>query len=392
MHLEDPQTWWSRADGDRTVRRILLCGTWDFTGPDPLGQEPPAGVLNSSTADALAEVAAGFMTACPQCAIDVVPFGGGATFQQAVESRTAGPYSDPDAVVWAFAQGRRESSSAGIARELLNALEAVEIGRRDAPELILLEGSHSWSLDLGLGFVRAISGNYELTWTSSASAVADALATVGEKLDGLPLVYAASTGRQMLGAGSIVDLDPNLQPHSENRWRTLASQLNLADGTDPRQAAAKWGKALAEYADSRPEDRFPKEFAQIPSPTPDPQFRRGGGAGGGTAALLSSVGVAICDTGELLYRVLGLTALLRDKDLVVAVEPYLDAGCLMESTLPVISSAAMRWGIPVVAATARATIGVHELASWHLNGVSQLKRGRDLTDLGRRLGQTWGML
>lgn len=382
MFLDDPAPWWSRESDRRQGLRVLLCGTWDFTGPNPVGENPGGGNLNLSTGSALTEIAAGFLTVCPDADITQVPFGGGATFQASLS----------DKPVWAFSQGRRESSSAGVARELLEALEKLEQGKDASPDLGLLEGSHGWGMDLGLGFVRMLSGDYELTWASSGSQIHDALAAVNEKIDGLPLLYLSSTGRQMLGAGSIADVDPLMQAHTPLYWQDLAKQIGLPEAENPQAAAEHWGQQLAEYAAERPEDYFPEEFARIPSPSTDPRYRRGGGGGGGNAGLLSALGVAICDTGEVLYQLAGMTQHLRNKDLVIVVEPYVDAGCLMESTLPVVSAAALRWGIPVVAATARATIGAHELSSWHLHGVSQLKRGRDLADLGRRLGQTWGTL
>lgn len=382
MFLDDPAPWLSYESDRKQGLRVLLCGTWDFTGPNPVGENPGGASLNLSTDDALTEIATGFLAVCPDADIVRVPFGGGETLQASLSNKP----------VWEFSQGRRESSSAGVARELLEAMEKLEGEEAASPELVLLEGSHGWGMDLGLGFVRTLSGDYELTWASPNSWIHDALAAVNEKINGLPLLYLSSTGRQMLGAGSIVDVDPLMQMHTPRYWQDLAKQIGLPGTENPQAAAEHWGQQLAEYAAERPEDYFPKEFAQIPSPSTDPRYRRGGGGGGGTAGLLSAFGVAICDTGDVLYHLTGMTQHLRNKDLIIVVEPYVDAGCLMESTLPVVSAAALRWGIPVVAATARATIGAHELSSWHLHGVSQLKRGRDLVDLGRRLGQTWGTL
>lgn len=342
------------------------------------GAQPPTGVPLLSTNQALHELAEGFAAVCPKAAVEVQPFGGGAAFQGSVT----------DSSIWAFSQGRRESTSAGIARELLEKMT------QDCPmpRLVLLNGGLNWQPDLGLGFVRTISADYSLSWDSPRAKVFDALAAVYESLVGLPLYYLADTQRRLLGLDSIVMVNPLLQARSLDDFRAIAIENEVSPEVDPFWAAEQWGKALAEYAKVRPTNTFtfPTDFAAVDVRAADPRFIKGGGAGGGLGALLAALGVTLCDTSEVLGEVTRLGEQISHFDLVVVAEPYLDVGSLLDSTIRAITFAALQWSIPVVAATLEITMSRHELAGFYLNGASKLRTGKGLFDLGRRLGQTWG--
>lgn len=322
-------------------RRVLIAGHW-------LGGEPS----RRTALAALEEVGEGFTASAPDWEAELVPFGPGAAFAEALGGPECSRYSP---IVLPL-RGGATAQAGRMARDAL-----------DAGLIPVVEGGHSQDVDCGIGFIGGFTG----TELSDSSRLERDLPAAIEKarllLAGRDMIAAASTRRPLLGMASVLAVDPGLNARQEQDRRATALLARILADADGRSLP------LAGDPPAATGGRAP-----------------GSGAGGGTAAMIGAIGGRIIDTGRLLRGIIALDERLESTDLVLVLEPDLHSPALADAFLDVLSGAASQRALPVVAIGRDSSLSAHERAEWGLNG-QFLTEGRiPLRDAGKRIGRTWG--
>lgn len=321
-------------------RRVLIAGHWPDGEPE-----------RRAALAALTEVGEGFAASAPGWDAELVPFGPGEAFAEALARPECSRYAPivlPD-------RGGATPEAGRAARLVL-----------DEGLIPVVEGGHSAQVDCGIGFIEGFTGA-DLSDRSRLEAdLPEALEEGRRILAGRDMIAAASTRRPLLGMASVLAVDPGLNARAEqDRKMTALLSRVLADvGTD-----------LLPLAGERPAGggRAP-----------------GSGAGGGTAAMIGAIGGRIVDTGRLLRGLIGLDELLESADLVLVLEPALHSPSLADAFLDVLTAAASERALPVVAIGRDSSLSAHERAEWGLNGQFLTEGTIPLRDAGARIGRTWG--
>lgn len=323
-------------------RRVLIAGHWSGGSP------------SSPTAlAALEELSRGFLSAAAHWEVEMIPFGPGQAFQEAVSGARSSRYAPivvPD----------DEQGSAWAGRKAREALES---------DLVpILEGGHPHSVDCGIGFISSLSGIEVSDPSTLEQTLPHALSTARKILAGRDMIAAASTRRPLLGMSSVLALDPELNARSVQD-RGLTSLLTRLLSTSEEKTLPLLG--------TKPQ---PKGAGRIP----------GSGAGGGVGAMVLAIGGRIIDTGLFLRDFLRLDERIADAELVLVLEAKLHSPNLSDSFLDVICDAAAQHALPVVAIGAESSLSAHERAQWGLNGQFITEGKHSLFQAGARIAQTWG--
>ncbi len=227
----------------------------------------------------------------------------------------------------------------------------------------LLEAGHTKSHDWGMDYLARLSGFEDLSLDADPDYLRRALEQA--RIRGPEITLAASTNRPLLGPGGTAFLTPTLDqreaedPAVVQRWRALLQESSQLAGN---------------------------------SAFSDPTVEVGSGAAGGSAALILALGGELVDAWSTLDSLVALSQQIANADLVVVVEPFLDAPQLAESPLLFAAQCAQESGTPVVAVCAQSSLSSPERADAGLHGVTVLRRSAAddfFFDVGRRLGQTW---
>ncbi len=368
--------------------RVLLVGHWDLTAPDLSGGAEQAedwmvGAPGASR-DVLEAVKSGLIAgAGTDVEVDLQVLGPGEAFEEATA----------DNPTWEAVSLSRSEPNADAAANLI-----LQAGRRGRP--VLVEAGHSQYHDWGLNMLGALAGVPELgdsAGTSLGPAVdpqtlTQALDAAAEALAGAEVVVAASTDRPLVGVGATSALLPDL---SERAAQGPAAGFAKDQAAYTTALNAMGNRRTGLQLDLTPRSGGAASLgATAPAkPSTDATSLAGSGAGGGAASVLAALGARVLPTAEALATLLDLPARIGQADLVVIVEPRLDAPDLAEAPLESLAVLAGTQGKPVVAAGARTSLSRPERADRGIHGVSTLNprlSGLDsFHDLGRRLGQTW---
>ena len=230
---------------------------------------------------------------------------------------------------------------------------------------IVVEGGHNASPDCGLGFLAGLLGVADSEVSGDALPAALTRAEELVAASGTDLVCAASTPRPLLGLGSVLAVDPDLNPIEE-------------------QNTALTGLLTQAFA-HRPLGRR----QLIESSIGHPARGYGSGAGGGVGAIIAASGGRIVPTGALLDELLTLDNTLQSADLLIVAEPELASPLLATSTLDSLTKAAGAHALPVVGCAVRSSLSHVERAEWGLHGVFETESRVTLREAGRRIACTW---
>lgn len=317
--------------------RVLLVGTWE-----------------GGAGRALRLVGEGLTGSRPDTGVDVLPFGAGPAFREALAGTDTGRLA-PVVV------GVEEETTHRAGHEVLAAL--------DAGLTPVLEGGHNIDADAGLGLLEVLSGR-ELHRDAHLDAEArEALELARARVAGHDLIAAASTLRPLLGLNSVVATGVDLTP------RPVQDRVLTA--------------ALARFYSSASPGRPTLPLAGGGAPQ-DPSRKPGSGSGGGAAALVEALGGRIVPTGTLLASATHLGERVAVADLVVVLEPLLHSPQLAEALLDTVTAAAAAQALPVVAVGRESTLSPHEAAEWGLHGVITVGAGEgEMRRAGSRIARTW---
>lgn len=326
------------------TRRVAILGHWESAGGDPI-----------CPTRALARIAQGFTEARPHWAADIIPFGVGSAFVEAMNQAPGHSWAP-------ISVERSEDSTARAGREAKEAL--------DAGLTPLVEGGHLDDPDCGFGFINAFTPA-PLGASPTVDELTTALEAVRRAFTGRDVICAASTRRPLLGMTSVLAVDPDLGARmgtDRDRLAVLARSLTVRTlglplAPDPARSreSNNWGRI------------------------------DGSGAAGGVGAIIAAVGGRIIPTGHFLRAALDLDARLDGADLVIVAEPRLHSPALADALLDAITSAAADLALPVVAVGEESSLSAHELAEWGMHG--QFVTGTDipLDEAGARVAKTWAI-
>lgn len=324
------------------TRRVLVAGHWSGGSP-----------ASPTALAALEEFGRGFLSSAVHWEVELIPFGPGSAFKEAVKGPGSSRYAPivvPD----------DEHGSAWAGRKAREALESGLVP--------LLEGGHPHTLDCGIGFISSLSGIDVSDSSTLEQTLPRALSTARQILAGRDMIVAASTRRPLLGLSSVLAVDPELNARSVQD-RGLTSLLTRLLSCSEEKSLP----LLGSRTQSRGAGRIP-----------------GSGAGGGVGAMVHAIGGRIIDTGVFLRTLLRLDERIADADLVVVFEAKLHSPNLSDAFLDVISSAALQHALPVVAIGEESSLSAHERAQWGVNGQFITEGKLSLFQAGVRIAQTWG--
>ncbi len=316
--------------------RILLAGHWEPPATDPsygegFGEHSASAVLKSVEAGIRGVAEAA--GADESLTFDLLPFGPGPAFTEA-------------------------------------------LAQQSAKRLLFLD--HSEQHDWGLAELADLIGVREISLDLPEEVLSEHLLEARGRA--LPRVVAAGTTRSLLGPGGTAFLTPSLDPRTEvaspgqvEKWRGVLKESWAQ--TQER------GGSLLPLAGAIPET--------------DPTLIEGSGAGGGLAALYLALGGTVLPAWQVLAEETSLGRRIEEADLVIFVQPVLDAPGLADTPLGLVASVAQGSATPVVAVADRSSLSGPERADLGIHGVSTLRpfvsvaAGDPFQDCGRRLGQTW---
>lgn len=323
--------------------RVLVSGHWQGAVER---HDPTAGA-------ALGAVADGFLAVRPDWEAEMVPFGPGRAFAEALATVPGHRWAPVLVEEW-------EASTRRAGEDVVTALETGLVP--------VVEGGHTIDVDAGLGFLSALAGEEVTRDRVLAEGLAPALERARARVGGHDLVAAASTLRPLLGLAS-----------------TLAIGVDLSARTDQdRDLTAALSRSFAESGTAHHGLPLAQGSAGDPSRLP------GSGAAGGAAAMVVALGGRIVATGNFLTEALDLGARLEGCDLLVVLEPHLDSPRLAEALLDSLTAAAAVHALPVVAVGVDSTLSSHEAAQWGLHGVLTTGAGASaLEEVGARIARTW---
>ncbi len=383
--------------------RVLVVGHWDLSAEDLSGKDdlsaqvlqwllnkPDVAGVSGANVRALQGIVEGIRVSAGVGAGDslqlrLLPFGPSSAFVEALAQD--GPVSGSFRHV---VSGRREASSVGIGSELrdLGAFKGT----------VLVEGGHSWSHDWGMGLLGALVGEPTVSLEDASSTLEDAMEAARSTLAGRTIVVASSTSRSLLGPGGTAYVAPDLSLRRNDsvngdQAKAVARWTQVLRTTHQRTVAT--GRAFSlTPVDSRAQTeigRLGPTTSSLITGAGDPTLMEGSGVAGGSGALLASLGIPIRSTWDTLSTLFQLPKLVREADLVVALEPHLDSPNLVDSALRQVCSLASLDGVPVVAIAAQSSLSGPERADIGLHGVSLIREGTQepFVDAGRRIAQTW---
>lgn len=420
--------------------KVLVLGHWDLSAQDVSGVSDTSGeALRFLAAQpdgagpaglnlrALRSLVTGLRLGAERLGVgrDVwlraLPFGPASAFSEALAE--GGPASGS---FRSLVAGRREASTIGIGSELRDAANGTDADPDSGPfrGTVVVEGGHSWSHDWGMGMLGALAGEPGLSLGSSVAALESALERARNVLSDQTVVVAASSSRPLLGAGGTAHLDPALNrrvagPGSEAVSPGGTSATGSHHGQASSEQIATWRDLLMQAQRRTRGSVLPLGLASgAPSASSlgvlagplaaaplsglgDPTGVPGSGVAAGAAAVLAALGVPIRETWDVLATVLDLRKIVGEADLVVALEPHLDAPGLSDSALRQTCEIAALDGTPVVAVGAQSSLSSPEKADLGLHGLSLLAPvggrrfggdtpvGDPFLDAGRRVAQTW---
>lgn len=261
------------------------------------------------------------------------------------------------------------------------ASSAWDVGRAvsswlDRGDEVILEGGHGDAVDLWGSFLEGAldvpEGSLfpcDLDEESLGEALSRACDSVQQKWAGRSLIFAASSQRPLVGLSSVMAVCPD---------------LSVRVDSSPLRAHSVRTALTRSYRQMR------VDVPLLGEQTFEPALVPGSGCGGGIAAVVSAVGGAIRQTGEVLSARLDLQTRLGTCDLVVVTEPYLHSPILAEACLDVVTEAAAAHGVPVVAVAVDSSLSRHELAQWGVHGqLLSANSSEALINVGSRLAHTW---
>lgn len=324
------------------TRRVAILGHWESAGGERI--RPRA---------ALSRIAQGFTAVRPHWAVDIIPFGAGRAFVEAM--------NEAQGHSWAtISVERSEDSTARAGREAKEAL--------DAGLTPLIEGGHLDDPDCGFGFINAFAPA-AMGDAPTVDEFTAALEAVRRAFTGCDVICAASTGRPLLGMTSVLAVGPDLRARpgaDRDRLAMLARSLRvrsrgltLVSDSDRSGEPNNWGRA------------------------------DGSGAAGGVGAIIAAAGGRIIPSGHFLRTALDLDARLDGADLVIVAEPRLHSPDLADALLDTMTSAAADLALPVVAVGEESSLSAHERAEWGLHGQFITGTGIPLDEAGARVARTW---
>lgn len=331
------------------MSRVLVAGDW-------AGGEP----TSPRVLHALEQVGAGFRSARPTWEVDLLPFGPGPTFREALTLATARSYV-PVSV------GQEETSTHRAGYEARRIF--------DSGLVPVVEGGHLKKPDAGLGFLSAFTGIDLEGVREGTHGSADRLLhaiTQGKCIlqgQGRTLIAAASTTRPLLGLNSVLALTPDLEtrPHQDRAFMAVLT------------------KALA----TRPRMGLPVIGGEPPRDDLGPGRMSGSGAAGGAAAMISAMGGQIWESGDVLSASYPIDPRLEGADLVIVLEPSLHSPHLAQSPVTTIAEHAGRFALPLVALGVDSSLSGHERAEWGFHGQFLTHGTIPLAEAGRRIARTW---
>ena len=321
--------------------KVLVAGHW--------GNRPDA------TATALEGLAAGINAKVPHAHVTVQPFGVGAVFAHALSSTAAGVICVDHGDTSSYQAGRAFRAHLG------------KVGR-----LYVEGGHHPWP-DAGLGFLAGVLGEAEAERAILLSRLVSSLGALERFVHPQAVYVAASTRRPLSGMASVLAVDPELRARSD--WSSAETTALTHAFAAHHANSARMDLPMVNTQGTTQADQLP-----------------GSGAGGGVGAVLAAAGVPLHDTGQVLSAAIGLERTMGNTDLLVVVEPYAHSPVLAESQMGVLTEAASRCAIPVVAVVQETSLSPHERAQWGIHGMITHRGAHTISAfdaLGRRLAHTW---